>query len=182
MQTFGPPKDLVGNPDFGLARADARSKLDLAKIDGPITSLISGFAELPHCFTLQSCHGHFVCGPDNEPDNDAPIPDGHIGIVRYRIAYIAMCLENSDRGRTFRDALSSVPSIDPDYIQFGSPAWFWEQHVNSYALQVEPLSQQFCDEVQLEAEEARHVQNIRDLFFEKLAELLAAESHEKTAE
>jgi hypothetical protein len=154
----------------------------LSGLDGPIKPLISGFAILPHCFTLQSCHGHFVCDANNEPDNDDPIPDGRIGIVRYRLAYIAMCIENSDRGRTLRDALSLVPRIDPAYIQFGSPAWFWERCVNSYALQVEPFSQQFCDEAQLEAKEARHVQKVRDLFFEKLAELLAAESRGRMAD
>jgi len=166
----------VENPGFEKARLSALAGLKRADVDRPIADLISEFAALPHCFTLQSCHGHFVCGPDDVPDNNNPIPDGHAGGVRYRIAYIALCIEASKRGRALRDALSSVASIDPEYLQFGSPGWFWDQWVNSYALQVEPAAQQFNDEVQLDVDEARHVERVRDLFFQQLRALVAAEA------
>jgi hypothetical protein len=96
--------------------------------------------------------------------------------VRYRIAYVALCIENSDRGRGLREALSQVPKVDPDYVQFGSPDWFWDQWLNSYALQVEPYAHRDRDEATLDSDEALHVQGVRDLFFEKLRALLAAEA------
>ncbi len=176
METFAPPKEFVENPGFTQARTTALSKLDLGDVDQPIADLISKFAALPHCFTLQSCHGHFLCGSDDAPDNNTPIPRSHAGGVRYRIAYIALCIENSDRGRTLRNALSVVAGIDPEYVQFGSPGWFWDQCVNSYALQVEPAAQQFSDEAQLDADEARHVERVRDLFFQKLRALVVSEA------
>ena len=95
--------------------------------------------------------------------------------MSYRIAYIAFCLENSSRGLAFRDSLSQVTAVDPGYVQFGSPDWFWKQRVNSYALQVEPIAHQFKDEVILKAAEARPIQRARDLFFSKLRELMATE-------
>ena len=181
METFGPAREFVESPGFVQARTSALSKLDLAKVDGPIADVISGFAALPHCFTLQSCHGHFVCTRDDEPDNNNSIPSGHMGGVRYRIAYVAICIENSARGRALRGALSSVPDIDPDYVQFGAPRWFWDQWVNSYALQVEPISQQYHDEARMEVEEARHVQRVRGQFFERLRVLLASETSANVA-
>lgn len=131
METFAPPKEFVENPGFTQARSTALSKLDPGDVDHPIADLISEFSALPHCFTLQSCHGHFLCRSDDAPDNNTPIPRNHAGEVRYRIAYIALCIEHSDRGRTLRNALSVVAGIDPEYVQFGSPGWFWDQCVNS---------------------------------------------------
>jgi hypothetical protein len=176
METFAPARELIENPGFEEARQRAVPKLQQADIDRPIAGLISGFAILPHCFTLQCCHGHFVCGSDDEPENNNPIPQGYAGEVRYRIAYVALCIEFSERGRTFRDALSSLVGIDPDYVQFGSPGWFWDQWVNSYALQVEPYAQRCSDEARLDAEEGRHVERIRDQFFAQLQALVVAEA------
>jgi hypothetical protein len=96
-------------------------------------------------------------------------------VVRYRIAYIAFCLENSQRGLALRDSLSRVTAIDSGYVQFGSADWFWEQWVNSYALQVEPIAQQLKDEAILEIAEALRIQRARDLFFSELRELMATE-------
>jgi len=175
METFGPPRDLVADPEFVPARTAAVSGLDLLHIDGPIRDLIAGLARLPHCFTLQCCHGHFVCGPDDGPDNDNPIPVGLTGRVRYRIAYVALCLEVSGRGRACRAALARLPALAPGFVQFGSPDWFWQQRVNTYALQVEPSAWQLHDGAQLEVAEARRVERVRDLFFARLAELVAAE-------
>jgi len=176
VETFGPPKEFVEDPGFAQARIVALSELELAEVDAPIIDLVSAFAEMPHCFTLQSCHGHFVCEPGDRPDNNAPIPAGQTGEVRYRIAYVAMCIEPSDRGRALHDALSSITKIDPAYVQFGSPDWFWDRRVNSYALQVEPGPHRLHDEVRLAAEEARHVESIRGLFFQELRALVASEA------
>ena len=69
---------------------------------------------------------------------------------------------------------------DPDYVQLGSADWFWDRHVNSYALQVEPARFMCMDEAVLDHVEALRVQERRDRFFQDLAELLqrVPENHE----
>jgi len=45
--------------------------------------------ELPYCFTLQSCFGHFVFCGQNDQQNLEPLPvNDPIVKVEYRIAYI----------------------------------------------------------------------------------------------
>ena len=58
-------------------------------IDKPIIELINAFNELPYCFTLQSCFGHFVCCGQNDQQNleSSPVNDPIVK-VEYRIAYI----------------------------------------------------------------------------------------------
>lgn len=160
-------------------RQESLAALDLGTIDEPIVGIIAGLVRLPHCFTLQSCYGHFLCTPGQDLHTLEPIPPGHVGSVRYRIAYIAFCLEDSDRGRSLRRALERIPSIDPDCVQFGSAGWFWERHLNSYALQVEPTRSMNRDDVTLEYAEARHIQQTRDVFFQELTALVARELGEE---
>jgi hypothetical protein len=175
VETFVAPKPFVEDPRYEKARRDALAELDLDSIDEPIVDIVAGFGAVPHCFTLQSCYGHFVCAPGQDPRSLDPMTRGCAGRVRYRIAYIGFCLENSRRGRALRESLARVPAIDPDCVQFGSAEWFWKQYANSYALQVEPLAQRLLDEAVLEPDEALHIQNVRDLFFEELRRILAAE-------
>ncbi len=176
MKTFAPPREFQSNTEFQHTRLSVLSKLNQVDIDPPIKDLIYAFADLPHCFTLQSCHGHFVCGPDDAHDNNDPIPAGYTGKVNYRIAYVALCIENSERGHALRDALSLLTEIDTNYVQFGSPGWFWDQWINSYTLQVEPKNQQFADVAQLDVTETRQVEHVRDIFFQQLRQLVEQES------
>ena len=176
METFTESRTLVENPRYLQDRQDNLDALDLGTIDKPIVGIIAGFAELSHCFTLQSCYGHFLCTSEQDLRSLAPIPPRHVGSVRYRIAYIAFCLENSSRGRALRQSLAQIPAIDPGCVQFGSAGWFWERHVNSYALQVEPARYMTRDEVILDHAEALHIQQTRDLFFQELEALVARES------
>jgi hypothetical protein len=162
----------VDHPRFAQDRQDALAALDLHAIDAPIVDIVEGFSQLPYCFTLQSCVGHFVCAPGQDSRNLDPLPVGKTGRVEYRIAYLACCIENSSRGKALRDALARIPETDPAHIQFGSPEWFWESHVNSYALQVEPSRFNNQDKVTLEYQEALDVQATRDVFFAKVRELL----------
>ena len=148
------------------------ARLDLETIDEPIRELVAGFARLPDCFTLQSCYGHFVHAAQPVPDNLDPLPAQDVGRVKYRIAYIALCLENSMEGRRLRTALEHIPAIDPEYVQFGSPEWFWNRHLNSYALQVEPTRFLDKDVAIIEYDEALRVQQVRDRFFARLSALL----------
>lgn len=178
METFTKAREFVEDSGFARARQASLAALDISSIDGPITDIVEGFATLPHCFTLQCCCGHYLCAPDQDPDNVEPIPRGFSGLARYRIAYIAFCLENTRRGRALRQSLGRIPSIDPGYIQFGSADWFWERRVNSYALQVEPEAFMFKDEAWLDSAEALRTQEARDKFFMELRVLLAGEMRE----
>lgn len=175
MNTFSGPRAFVENKRYFKDRKDTLATLDLSCIDVPIADIVAGFAALPHCFTLQCCYGHFACAAEQNPHCLEPIPGDYDGLVRYRIAYIAFCVENSSSGRAFRDSLSRITAIDPNYVQFGSPDWFWEQQVNSYVLQVEPIAHQLKDETILEIPEALATQRVRNLFFNELRKMMAIE-------
>ena len=64
MQTFTAEKPLVENPDFEQQRAEAHRQLEelirSKDIDLPLVPLLTRFMAVPHCFTIQSCYGHFV--------------------------------------------------------------------------------------------------------------------------
>ena len=175
METFTEPKPLVENPRYARDREVALAALDFGAIDAPIVDLISGFAALPHCFTLQCCCGHFVCAPEQDPRTLDPVPADHPGPVRYRIAYLGLCIENGRAGRALLDSLRGLTAIDPGYVQFGSADWFWKSWANSYALQVEPARDMNKDEAVLDRAEAVHVQWTRDRFFAELRTLVARE-------
>jgi hypothetical protein len=172
MKTLAPPRRLVDNSQYKRDRDLMLASLDLGTIDAPIRELVAGFARLSCCFTLQSCFGHFVHALQQQPDNLEPLPAHDVGAVKYRIAYLALCVENSIEGRRLRAALEAIPTIDPEYVQFGSPEWFWDRHVNSYALQVQPTRFMDEDVAIIEHGEALHVEQVRDLFFEQLGALI----------
>ena len=65
-------------------------------------------------------------------------------------------------------------ALDARYVQFGSPGWFWDQYPNSYALQVQPERFRLQDRAVMPHEEALLVQAVRDGFFARLREILAA--------
>jgi hypothetical protein len=178
METFTEPREFVEDLRYAQDRSDALAALDLSSIDRPIVDIVDGFAALPHCFTLQCCYGHFIRAPDQDHRSLDPIPRAYSGLLTYRIAYVAFCIENSRRGWGFRQALAGIPKVAPGCVQFGSADWFWERWVNSYALQVEPVAHQLEDEVILEAAEATCIQMARDLFFKELRALLASELRE----
>ena len=182
METFTEPREFAENIRYSQDREETLAALDLSLIDKPIVDIVSGFAALPHCFTLQCCYGHFICAPQQDPHSLEPIPRGNGNLVRYRIAYIAFCIENSRRGRALRESLARVTAIDPSHVQFGSADWFWEHWVNSYVLQVEPVTHQLKDEAILEPAEALQTQAARDLFFRELRVVLDRELSEHVAD
>jgi hypothetical protein len=173
METFTALKSFCYNPHYQEQRSNYLLKLDIASIDAPIVELVRGFMELPFCFTLQSCCGHFMYSRQKDPYNTEPLsPSDSKEPVEYRIAYLALCIENSEMGmRLFRE-LKRVPEIDPSYIQFGSPDWFWDRQVNSYALQVEPERYRTKDSVRVYYQEALYIQGVRDRCLTSLNELL----------
>ncbi|UCC60554.1 MAG: hypothetical protein JSV02_01640, partial [Dehalococcoidia bacterium] len=123
----------------------------------------------------QSCYGHFTYAGRKDIINIEPLPiSGNIKRVEYRIAYIAMCVQNSDIGRALLDDLSDIPAIDPAYIQFGCAEWFWETYPNSYVLQVEPDIYNTKDRVSVDYKEALHIEKIRNKFYGVLNKLIQA--------
>ncbi len=173
LETFTEIKPLVENPDYQAQRQKCLAGLHDGMIDTPIIEVINAFNQLPFCFTLQCCYGHFVYEGQDDPHNLEPLPQTDtIARMEYRIAYIALCIENSDLGRLLLDALKGIADIDPENIQLGCAEWFWERQLNSYALQVEPDRFKFEDKAILDYQEALKIEKIRNEFFVQLKELL----------
>ena len=172
MKTFTELKEFVNNPHYNEQRQKSLNRLDISTIDTPLIQIIEGFSKLPYCFTLQSCYGHFLNNYQKNPKNIEPLPiSDSITIVDYRIAYIALCIQNSDSGRLFFNDLRKIPEIDPEYIQFGCAEWFWKRQVNSYALQVEPERYMTKDRISVNYKEALHIEKIRNEFLGKLKKI-----------
>ncbi len=173
METFTDLKDFVDNPYFHDQRKKCLSKLDIESIDAPIVELISGLVKLDYCFILQSCYGHFLYDSQKNPHNIEPLPvSNSISNVEYKIAYIARCIENSKQGKFIFQHLRNIPSIDPEYVQFGCAEWFWERQVNSYTLQVEPKRHMTKDRLSVDYWEALHIEKVRNNFFTQLKKLV----------
>jgi len=173
METYITAKELVPNPKFPEQRQRALNGLNLDLIDKPIVDLIARIMNIPYCFTLQCCCGHFPF--ENQPDarNTTPLPPPEEGAkVDYCIAYVAFCVENNGHGGQLLADLNGLRSIDPQYVQFGSAGWFWDQQVNSYIVQVEPDRFKTQDRCIVEYQEATHLEQTRDWFFEELGEML----------
>ncbi len=173
METFSPPKPFTENPHFRKQRLAALGNLPIAQIDPPIAAIVTAFSELSYCFTLQCCCGHFLYEGMQDPQNLAPLPESEIsGNIEYRIAYIALCIEENKKGEGLFEELRGITAVDPEYIQFGSAGWFWERQVNSYTLQVEPAKFQMLDSAEIGYKEARHVEKTRNLFINTLENLI----------
>lgn len=179
METFTSLKPLVDHPSFHEDRRRSLASLDMNEIDEPIRDIIDAFASMTCCFTLQCCWGHFLTDRSRDPHTLEPLAVFPVaGTVEYRIAYLALCIENSDAGRRLMEDLRRIVSLDPEYIQFGSVWWFWDSQINSYALQVEPIRHVDRDSVILPYDEALHVQGVRDRVFLAAREILR---HRKTS-
>jgi hypothetical protein len=171
METFAPPRPLIDHPHFERERRNALRDLSSAEIDVPMRGIVDGLARRPCCFTLQSCCGHFVHPGARTPDNLEPLPRVDVGVVTYRIAYLALCVQDSPSGHRLLSRLAEIPSIDPELIQFGSPGWFWGRHVNSYAVQVMPSRFAQHDQAAIDHAEALRIEEARDRFLERLDDL-----------
>jgi len=174
METFTPPRPMVPSPGFVREREAALGELASAiskgEIDAPLLPLIRAFAQVPACYTIQSCYGHFVHGGQPDTHNIRRLEAGRVPVNRmtYRIAYVTVCIENSRAGHLLRQDLEAVARMDPDYIQFGSADWFWDQTINTYSLQVSPARFRTEDSCTLYIDEALVVQEVRDQFFTEL--------------
>ena len=173
METFSAPKELVENPHYSVQREHSLRSLDLEAIDTPIKEIIRSFAKLSYCFTLQCCFGHFLYVGQENPHNLEPLPVlDSFTTIEYRIAYVAICFENSHLGNELLERLGDLPALDPGYIQFGCGEWFWKRQVNSYVLQVEPQRFKQKDTCLVAYKEALHLENIKQSFFLQLEQLI----------
>jgi len=178
VETFVEARPLVQDPSFEEHRRRALAELEVAlssnAIDMAITDMIRRFSRIPYCFTIQSCHGHFENKENGaEVDLFSEAECGSLSSIHYRIAYLAMCVQNSAEGKSLLEDLKSIADIEPDYIQFGSANWFWNRCPNTYVLQVEPSTCACKDAVDVSIEEARHLSETRDKFFKGLDAVLA---------
>jgi hypothetical protein len=172
LETFTEPKELAENPDYPDQRRRTLAGLRDDVIDAPIIDLIKAFSELPYCFTLQSCYGHFVYKGQDDPHNLEPLPVAdNLAEVEYRIAYICLCVEKSELGRRLLKALNDITDLDRGNIQFCCADWFWKRQINSYALQVEPERLKHKESAILDYREALHIEKVRNAFFARLRTL-----------
>ncbi len=179
METYTKAKPLVDNHNYDADRkkalGQARSEISKGSVDVPILDILERFADLPYCYTLQSCYGHFMAEFDVDDTNTKSVAEvrGSGNVVHYRIAYIAFCIQNSDRGRAMLEEMRAVADVDPDYIQFGSADWFWNTCVNSYILQVSPQRNAGQDHFDVSEEEALRIEHAREEFFAQLRRVLS---------
>ena len=173
METYTELKELAENLHYRIQRRECLYSLTDDMIDMPIIKIIKGFNKVPYCFTLQSCHGHFVYSGQKDPHNIEPLPvTDTITEVEYRVAYIAVCIENSASGRETIKSLKEITNIDPKNIQFCCAEWFWTRQINSYVLQVEPDRFKHKDQAILDYKEAVYIEKVRNDFFDQLDKLL----------
>ena len=166
LETFTELKELAGNPHYRVQKQKTLCAFTDDMIDTPIIDLINGFNKLSYCFTQQSCYGHFVYGGQEDTHNLGPLPEkSTIDKVEYRIAYIAVCIENNLLGSELFESFKEITAIDPKNIQFCCAEWFWKRQVNSYALQVEPDRFKRKDAAKVDFMEALHIERIRNEFF-----------------
>jgi len=173
METFSATKALVENPHYMTQREQSLRELDINAIDAPIKEMIRSVTKIPYCFTLQCCYGHFLyAGQENRHNIELlPVSD-NITAIEYRIAYVAVCIENSRLGKELLGRLEQITAIDPEYIQFGCAEWFWTRQVNSYALQVEPQRFKQKDSCLVAYKEALHLEKVKQSFFIQLKQLI----------
>ena len=183
METFTGAKALVDHPDFLRERERQVRHLEEAirndEIDRPLVPLMHAFSAIPSCYTQQCCCGHFIHEYAPDKKNLVPVSRfrGAVEQVEYRIAYLALCIEKSERGQALLRDFHDLPAIDPAYVQFGSADWFWNQAVNSYAVQVVPDRWKCHDTATVDFEEAVHIESVRDRFFIELSRI--AQNHLK---
>lgn len=166
LETFTAAKPLINNANFAIQRQAALSSLDIHAIDEPIRDVIKALNRVSFCFTIQSCFGHFVFGKRTDPRNLELLPQRKVpDSIEYRIAYVALCVHKSAPAARFLNELSDIQKINPQYIQYGCAHWFWERHVNSYVIQVEPERHSDKDSIRINYREAKHIEELkRDVF------------------
>jgi len=178
MDTFIPARPFTHHPGYLSDRKNAQRELEMeilkGSIDPPLLPLIRECIPITHFFTVQCCYGHFV--HDLEPDTEnLVLPSRYLGkveTVTYRLAYLAVCIQDNGRGREFYADLEALAEENPDYFQFGSADWFWEGMVNTYCIQLEPERFKAKDSAVISLREALVIEELQKVFFNRLAEII----------
>lgn len=162
METFIDPKEMIEEAGFSEIRAEILKNLHIPDIDPPIRDIIHTFRSFPHCVTIQCCHGHLL---ESSVDNDRGL---------YQIAYLALMLENSPKGREYYNRLAKIAQLDTEFIQWGSAEWFWDNQGlwNSYVIQAEPYRFRHLDRFLMNPSEAMQWHEARTMLFQELRKLL----------
>ena len=173
METFTTARNFIDNPQFALKRHQSLKNLNLDAIDTPIVDIISNLSQLSYCYTLQCCWGHFIHEKQLKRHDVKPLSNySEDTIVHYRLAYLALCIHPDEDGKRLYRDLRNLVQINPDYIQFGSADWFWQKHINSFAVQVEPDRFRTKDSVKIKITEALHIQEVREQMFKSIREII----------
>jgi hypothetical protein len=169
METFVEARPFLPDPDFDADRKRALKRLNPAVIDPPIVEIIRAFSQIPWCFTLQSCWGHFVHAGQTDRHGCEPLANFTDETrIEYRLAYLAICLKDSPQGRALHDDLRGLVRLDPANVQFGSAEWFWDRQVNSYAVQVEPERFKTRDHATLGVQECLKLEKLKANVFAEI--------------
>lgn len=173
METYTSVKEFVSNPNFKIQKRKSLNNLNYKDIDKPIINIIKRLNELPYFFTLQCCYGHFLNPGQKDEHNLKPISKScDFKEIEYRIAYLAFCIQDNEKGKELLNNLRDLTKIDPKNIQFGCADWFWDRQVNSYILQVEPDRYKMFDKANLDYEEALLVESVRNKFYTALNSII----------
>nr|WP_321257385.1 hypothetical protein [uncultured Pseudodesulfovibrio sp.] len=170
METFIPSVPLQNTSNFTQAKAQALKNLDTIPIDMPIKDIVISINKLPYCYTIQCCWGHFVNSKQPDKNNLEVVKKNDIDEkFEYRIAYLALSLENTSAGTFFLDDMKKIPSIvNSNYVQFGCAQWFLQRHINSYVLQVQPSDRAHIDSMTVPQKEALLIQSTRNVFWDTI--------------
>jgi hypothetical protein len=178
MDTFTEAKPFQPHADYAADRKRTLRELEReitrGSIDLPLLPMIRECMQIPHCFTVQCCCGHFVHDLEPDPENLSR-PSQYAGTaesLRYRVAYLAVCIREDKRGRELFADLQALATQEPGYIQFGSADWFWNRMVNTYCIQLEPERMKELDSGMVSLSEARTLEEIRTVFFDSLAGII----------
>ena len=171
MKTFTEIKKFVDNADFVDSRNSALRNFNFQIIDQPISSIVKKLIGIPYCYTLQSCYGHFLYTNNTDPTNCNPLPKDPLHVdIEYRISYVALCLQNNKKGRELFKLFKEFELMKPNLIQFGCADWFWERHVNSYVIQIEPERFKYVDHCVIQYDEACEIEKVKTVFWKRLKE------------
>lgn len=177
METYTELKAFIANPHYQAQREASLAEMDLALVDAPLLGIVGGLNSLAYCFTLQSCCGHFLHPGQPDEKNTDPLPlAGDVASVDYRVAYLALCIQEGEQGRSLLADLAGLRSIAPSYVQVGCAEWFWARQVNSFVLQVEPEAFRTRDRIRIGHEEARGAELVRNAVLTALGELVKRHS------
>ena len=176
METFTSPKEfeeyLFFNQRKKEALKDFYSELKKGLIDRPIIDILKDFNKIPYCFTMQGCYGHFVHKKQKDSHNLESISrHKQKSNIKYRIAYLAIGLDNNKSGKKMYNDLEKVKDINPDYIQFGSADWFNMKCPNNFILQVEPERDKYKDTSIVEKDEALKLEKAKTNMFDELRKI-----------